>query len=259
MNAILINTVGDLKYWKKSYDMIYFGNEFCERLAPVDLKTAVAFASKNNIDFVYVTPHVSSSGIHIVEKNLEYLNKIDNNSEVVVNDFGVLYLINKKYPQFRITWGRLFSSHLSGDLKAKSEWHIERFEFDTLESIKDSKHEKKSFYYPYTYVCTTRFCPVIGCMDSRTPDEKNNINMDSVLEDYYGEVSKMVTSSGQVIDLTAVFDEHHASLFIDTNHVSEKGNLIIAEEILKSITGFMNTTPIESEETMKSDDFEIII
>lgn len=92
-----------------SIERIYFGNETCEYLIPglEEVKKAYFF-SIEEYEFTYVTPYVGKYGIEKLIPIFDFLNSQDNDEiEVVVNDFGVLQLLNTKYVNLIPTLGRL--------------------------------------------------------------------------------------------------------------------------------------------------------
>ncbi len=101
------------KKYRKEYlsniERIYFGNETCEYLIPdlEEVKKAYSF-SINEYEFTLITPYVGQFGINKLIPIFEFLNTRDNvDIEVVVNDFGILHLLNEKYINLIPTLGRL--------------------------------------------------------------------------------------------------------------------------------------------------------
>lgn len=98
---------------------IYYWSDNCEYLVPTveELKTAMEkfrefnknFPPHTVRSFTFVTPYVWDKMLERLDECLNYLNdlKIKNPVEVVVNDFGTLNLISKKYPNLKIVFGRL--------------------------------------------------------------------------------------------------------------------------------------------------------
>ena len=192
--AIFITKVDNLKYWNKKYQRLYFGIEFCETLIPLknDLVSVIGFCEEREIDLTFVTPYVTDSGLDKLDTLFKYLNRINKQIEVVVNDFGVLSLINAKYHNLMPVLGRLLSKQKKGprilNIKnklPKEAWdhfqssnvdidlmqdflienRINRVELDNLlQGIKvELKKVKGSIYYPFANITTTRLCLTNGC------------------------------------------------------------------------------------------------
>lgn len=107
---------------------IYYGSDNCEYLVPMksELQKAIEYFSEFNKNFpphlvrtfTFVTPYVWDKMMERLDESLEYLNnlKIKNPIEVVVNDFWVLNLINKKYKNLKIIFWRLIHKILKTPL-----------------------------------------------------------------------------------------------------------------------------------------------
>ncbi|QFR39364.1 hypothetical protein A9Q91_03975 [Candidatus Gracilibacteria bacterium 28_42_T64] len=107
---------------------IYYGSDNCEYLAAYknEIEQAIEefkIFNKNYPPhtvrtFTFVTPYVGDTMLAKLEESLEYLNnlKIKNPIEVVVNDFGVLRLLNKKYTNLKPIFGRLIHKILKTPL-----------------------------------------------------------------------------------------------------------------------------------------------
>jgi len=114
--AVLINKTPNLKYLNKKYSRIYFGNEFCERMIPslVSLEEVVAYVKKYKLDLSLVTPYVTNDGLAKLETLFELLKKKSISCEVIFNDWGILNLINHRYPNFKPVLGRLLTKQKRG-------------------------------------------------------------------------------------------------------------------------------------------------
>ncbi|WP_143415293.1 hypothetical protein [Geobacillus sp. E263] len=90
---------------------LYFGSEFCQYRIPkeADLKTAYAFAKENGYDFTFVTPYVPEAGMRKLLPLLEWLETEGSGVEVVVSDWGVLYMIVTTFPSLQPVVGRLLN------------------------------------------------------------------------------------------------------------------------------------------------------
>jgi len=201
--AIFISTLQGVKYITQEYSRIYFGNEFCQRLIPSkkDLKEIIRIANSRKMGFTLVTPYVTNEGVNRLRDLFELLNSQKNSCEVVINDWGVLRMLNAEYRQLQPVLGRLLHKLKRGpeikniikELPASALKHfkgsnvsllwfrrflsqnrIKRIAFDNviqgIEADLDSGgfSMQGSFYFPYVYVTTTRVCLVSGCKAKKT-------------------------------------------------------------------------------------------
>ncbi|PIE85147.1 hypothetical protein CSA08_03315 [Candidatus Gracilibacteria bacterium] len=109
-------------------DGIYYGSDNCEYLSAYkkDIIEAINQFKIFNKNFpphcvrtfTFVTPYVGDKMMGFLEESLEYLNSLNikNPIEVVVNDFGVLRVINKKYTNLKPVFGRLIHKILKTPL-----------------------------------------------------------------------------------------------------------------------------------------------
>lgn len=187
--AIFISEVKNLKYISQEYSRLYFGAEFCQNLIPSaeDLNSAMEFISKNKMDFTFVTPFLTNEGIKIIKPLLKLVIKVKPDAEIVVNDWGLLGLINREYPGLNLLLGRLLSKqkrgpqilNLMGKVPEDMIRHfrqsnvdspvfsnflvskrIKRIELDNLlQGIsRPLPSLKGSLYIPFAYITTTRIC-----------------------------------------------------------------------------------------------------
>jgi hypothetical protein len=115
-HSIFIAKISNLRYIKKKYSRLYYGNEFCERLIPSvrDLKRVVSFVKERGLDFSFVTPYVTNSGMVKLRALFELLRDRKVNCEAIINDWGVLNLINRKYSNLEPVLGRLLTKQKRG-------------------------------------------------------------------------------------------------------------------------------------------------
>lgn len=88
------------------FDRIYFGNEFTDTLLP----SAERLKRLSNLvkkDITLVTPFITQGKIDNIAELLEAAKVSDNVSEVVVNDFGVLRLMSRKFKDLIPIAGRV--------------------------------------------------------------------------------------------------------------------------------------------------------
>lgn len=143
------------KYYGKNYldyiEGIYFGQETCENLIPSlkHMQEAVNYCKSNDYQFTFVTPYVGPKGIEKLKKLLQFLNDEVADAEVVVNDYGVLHLINSEYVNLSPIMGRLLNKmkrdprfSLSGyDITNSEIKNLKRVEENQKEAIKASSYE----------------------------------------------------------------------------------------------------------------------
>ena len=96
------------------FTRLYFGQEFCERAMPgkQDMLEAIGECERKKIAFTMVTPYVTENGLAGLEELLGQLAGVQPGCEVVVNDWGVLYMLREKFPTFRPVAGRLLNKIL---------------------------------------------------------------------------------------------------------------------------------------------------
>jgi hypothetical protein len=97
------------KEYTTSIERIYFGTETCEYLIPgLEEVKEVYSNSIKEYEFTFVTPYVGERGIEKLISIFNFLNSQDNDEiEIVVNDFGVLQLLNTKFINLIPALGRL--------------------------------------------------------------------------------------------------------------------------------------------------------
>ncbi|NDK08380.1 hypothetical protein EOM39_03995 [Candidatus Gracilibacteria bacterium] len=109
-------------------DGIYYGSDNCEYLVPYknEVENAIEEFKEFNKKypphkvrtFTLVTPYVGDKMLSYLEESLGYLNNlsIKNPIEVVINDFGVLNLVYKKYTNLKPIFGRVIHKLLKTPL-----------------------------------------------------------------------------------------------------------------------------------------------
>jgi len=110
--AVLVNNASQLRLIEPAgYDRLYFGSEFCEKLIPGqgELKRALAYAVKRELSFSLVTPYVTNKGMNELLPLFDALAASRVPCEVIINDWGVLRLVNRKYKSFYPVLGRLLT------------------------------------------------------------------------------------------------------------------------------------------------------
>ena len=109
--TVFITKVSQLGYLNHRYTRVYYGNEFCERLIPSlnDLKEILCYIQIKGLNFSLVSPYVTNVGLARLRVLFEYLKSEKINCEVIINDWGVLNLINREYFNFQPVLGRLLT------------------------------------------------------------------------------------------------------------------------------------------------------
>ena len=189
------------------YSRLYFGIEFCERLIPSveELSAAIKFSKNSGMKFTFVTPFVTDAGLALLEPLADHIREagIMEETELVINDWGFLNLLDKKGWSGPLSLGRLLTKQkrgprimnildklppaaiehfkqsnvdvpsLAGFLKEKG---IRRVELDNLLQgvSRPQASLKASLYYPYAYVTVTRYCAMI-------PSQEKKLNLRSIL------------------------------------------------------------------------------
>lgn len=195
--AVLITSIQELNYpaleWDR-YSRVYFGSEFCsERIPSVDdLNTLILFCEKNDKQFTLATPYLPEKGIAKVEELLDFLDNKRLYPEILIGDWGMLHFIPEKYGEkFPLILGRIAAKQKTGPrielireaspaaYESSGKSHIDipefihflkqrgvkRIDLDLPLQGLDIKLPENSgislsLNYPYTYVSTTRRCPI---------------------------------------------------------------------------------------------------
>jgi hypothetical protein len=120
--AIHITKLSSLKYHSFRYKRLYFGTEFCQNLIPSanDLAKVLDFVRKRNTEFTLVTPFVTEKGLHRLNKLFETLRNKKIECEIVVNDWGILEVLSKRYKAFKLSLGRLLTRQNRDPATAKA-------------------------------------------------------------------------------------------------------------------------------------------
>jgi len=204
--AVLFTVPEDIGTYAEPYQRLYFGHEFCQRLLPsvAGLKNALELAQSKGKTLTLVTSFVSNAGLAHVQKLLEVLanEKVSGETpEVVVNDWGVLHFIHRKYPHIPIVLGRLLTKQKRGpqilridrDIPESAVDHFRRSNVDVpvvheflakmnvklveldnlLQGISRSGGLPASLHYPFGYITTTRLCLLMN-------GDSNNKNLRSL-------------------------------------------------------------------------------
>jgi len=108
-NLVALRHLQDYLPQEINFSRLYFGQEFCEYLIPTvdELTQAYYITQQLGWNFTYVTGYLTDAGIEKVRKNLEFLKSCGKEIEVVVNDWGLLSLINREFLGLHPVLGRL--------------------------------------------------------------------------------------------------------------------------------------------------------
>lgn len=141
--AVFITKLTQLKYMGTQYTRLYYGNEFCQRLIPpvMHLERILCVIEKRKLNLSLVTPYVTNEGLEKVAALFELLKKRQVNCEVIVNDWGVLNLLNREYPGFTPVLGRMLTKQKRGPRIIKL---LERK--SGIRLIKSPESPKQKFY-----------------------------------------------------------------------------------------------------------------
>lgn len=133
------------KDYLTNIERIYYGNETCEFLIPdlEDVKKALKYCEEKEYDFSFVTPYVGPGGMEKLIGILDFLNQQDD-IEVIVNDFGILHLINQQFPNLHPGLGRLLvklkrdprfskSEYTARDKNIKNIGKVQKNQYDVLQ------------------------------------------------------------------------------------------------------------------------------
>lgn len=164
-------------------DRVYFGSEFCERLIPDKkcFQRVLAQIEQHNLALSLLTPMVSDKGMRQLTKILPLLPE---GAEVIVNDWGVLRLLQREFPRLTPVVGRLLCKMIKDPRLPSEQWArlyphgvqsgpfhnlLEKFGIDRLEMDVPPFAEQKDFhsadralsvYLPFGYSVKGRMCKI---------------------------------------------------------------------------------------------------
>ena len=110
--AILIEDIDSLdRHELSDFSYIYFGNETCPKLFSSldDIKYLINNKKIIQKKLVLITSYLRDEDFIRVDRVFKFLLKKNALSEVVANDWGLIYFLNRNYPDVRITLGRLLT------------------------------------------------------------------------------------------------------------------------------------------------------
>ncbi len=175
---------------------IYFGTEFCETLLP-DFESAeelCRFSHDSGLDAVMLTPIVTGKGLGQLDHLLDQLTAVGWIPEVVFNDWGVLNLLQQRYPALPRRSGRLINRGLRDPRVFESRPTVESSLTDRGQRIRSmlaksgvsaletdpdlegsflgngSDGMERVLYFPYVFVASSRNC-LIKADGAKTLDD----------------------------------------------------------------------------------------
>jgi hypothetical protein len=185
--AIYVSKPEELQPFDPSFEQVYLGGEFCQWQLPSarDLHSTLELSEKHGVGFTLVTPFLSDTGVSRARKLLDML---DEGSEVVFNDWGLLPSITER--RLEPVLGRLLvkvrrdprigaadlanedmaaylrSSNLSQPtfLAFLKSHGIGRAELDNVQQGWDldlPPEIRTSLYYPFVHASVTRRCSLL--------------------------------------------------------------------------------------------------
>ena len=172
---------------------LYVGDEFCDHRLPHlnELDALIRLATENRWPVSFLTPPLSDQGIERCARLLDLLEQSLPHSEVVANDWGVLFFVKENYPSLQLAVGRLlnkgfkdprlpdatgvsrFSAEaaelldcstfdFSGYQQMLLELQVSRLERDVMPygdlKMNGSAGMNASIYFPFGYITTGRIC-----------------------------------------------------------------------------------------------------
>ena len=193
--AIFISQVNNLKCVTGDFSRLYFGIEFCQNLMPdtKGLEKVLRYVFEKKKEFTFVTPYLTDKGMEKIKSVLSYLIDRRVESEIVVNDWGLLRWLSREYPDSNLVLGRLLNKqkrgprilNLAGKVPGNMFAHFQKSNIDSrmfsdflkrkgvnrveldnhLQGLDRPKNSLKgSLYFPFAYITTTRFCLINACL-----------------------------------------------------------------------------------------------
>jgi len=192
--ALYISRNEHFNHWNSSFNRVYFGTEFCERLIPsqAELSKAINFSEEKNIPISLMSAYVSEEYFQKQLSIVEYFSEKKPGAEIIINDWGVFRIAVKN--GLKPVIGRILNRHIRDPkianlVKKASQNQIEfwqnsyanakafqaflaknnvnRVELDNI--LQGNKTDLKkgnlkgSLYYPHVFISTTRLCLTANC------------------------------------------------------------------------------------------------
>lgn len=232
------NFADNHKLFQKDCARLYIGNEFCHNLFPEMklLMNMMGKAKKEGLQitlcFTYMRDCYIEKTKGIMEKLYSWCDKNDTKIEIIVNDFGMLKLLEDKRDYFRISLGVLLNKrkkdpryiYKKGYLENKEliaknnlnssifnnflkECKIERYEYESCGykiSIAEGYH---SMHIPFYQTNTSQYCPLYAmCTTMDRGNQKLVTECPKYCRDYVFSYPKHLKMVGRYNSLFA-FDD----------------------------------------------------
>lgn len=174
---------------QQRWNRFYIGDEFCiHRLPDLDrIREILSLSKKLDVPVTLLTPVVSDFGIETCMPLFSYLSTAAPETEIVVNDWGMLVFLREQFPAFRMALGRLLNKGFKDPRVAPDQingkgaefmfscatfdfkpilahartYGVSRLEKDLLphgDVLSEIPDMATSIYFPYGYVTTGRVC-----------------------------------------------------------------------------------------------------
>ncbi|GKX67568.1 hypothetical protein [Inconstantimicrobium mannanitabidum] len=224
------------KLFQKDITRLYIGNEFCHNLFPkIDLLMSMLQKAKEEqlqvtLCFTYMRDNYIEKTKSVIEKVYNWCRENDRIIEIVINDFGMIRLVEDKTDYFRLSLGVLlnkrkkdpryiykngFAQELIGKnnlnisiySKFLKEYKIERYEYESCgyrTSIADGYH---SLHMPFYQTNTSQYCPLYAmCTTMDRGNQKLITHCPKYCKDYVFAYPKHLKMVGRYNSLFA-FDD----------------------------------------------------
>jgi hypothetical protein len=167
----------------QSISRVYFGGEFCDRLIPdvATMKRVLTLLNDSGLKLSLITPLVSDKGLSRLSQTFQLL---PNDTEVIVNDWGVLRVLRSEYPKLVPVIGRQLCKMIKDPRLPSAQWaqlyphgvqsgpfhhllarfDIQRLEMDvppfaTSNDFESPQHDL-SVHLPYGFSVKGRMCKI---------------------------------------------------------------------------------------------------
>jgi hypothetical protein len=130
-------------HYEGNIEGIYFGQETCENLIPTlkHVQQGLDYCREHEYSFTLTTPYTGPKGMSKLLIILEYLDKEAPGTEVVVNDYGVLHLINKKLTSLKPLLGRLLIKMKRDPRFSMSGYDIANADIKNLKKVESNQKD----------------------------------------------------------------------------------------------------------------------
>jgi len=193
--SILIPSIKNINQFLENpteYDRVYFGSEFCPLMIPriEEVVEVLSLCEAYGRQFTLITPYLDEISVDRVGKLLDFLDNKSIYPEILIGDWGMLNYIPEKFAnRFPLILGRILAKQKTGPriqmindvlpsaYESSMKTHVDipaftdflrsrgvvRVELDIPLQGLDIEMPADfgiSLYYPYTYISTTRRCPI---------------------------------------------------------------------------------------------------